>query len=442
MPDQPSLPDVADAALEKRYQVFVSSTSIDLVEERRLVIDALLEASYIPVGMELFNAATENAWPVIERLIDGCDYYVVIVAGRYGAERANGISFTQSEYEHAKHLGKPRLAFLYSSPQDLPRRLTEPTEAGMEKVREFRKLLQDDLLCKFWSRSGDELAGKVVSSLNSAVWTDPQRGWVRGHIRQDSVSLDPVGEVSSDQKHRSAPNEAFDDIETVQMLRGREIREALAKARNRTDRWYFKGGTGTYLRAVTLPECVADAQHEQRRIEFQIEIIDPTEPEACKRYEGFRRSGSKEPDGTGDRWLAGRARLESYATILAACWYKQRVQYLRISVGLTPIVPTFRYDMSSTYLIITQDSPRFPGLLISRENTLFDAHDIELLNSFDQARRVDLDRGKVDLSEDPTPVELHRLLDDLDLSPNPPLTDDQATGIIQKALHARNPYAL
>jgi uncharacterized protein DUF4062 len=165
---------------QKRYQVFVSSTSMDLMKQRRLVIDALLEASYIPVGMELFNAATESAWPVIERLIDNCDYYIVIVAGRYGSERPNGISYTQSEYEYAKQTGKPRLAFLHRQPENLPRKYTEPTEVGMEKVKNFRSILEGDLLCKYWGRGGDELAGKVVSSLNSAVLSNPQPGWVRG----------------------------------------------------------------------------------------------------------------------------------------------------------------------------------------------------------------------------------------------------------------------
>jgi hypothetical protein len=181
MRNQEPAPNAKDSMHEKRYQVFVSSTSIDLANERRLVIDALLEASYIPVGMELFNAATESAWPVIERLIDSCDYYVVIVAGRYGTVRSDGKSFTQSEYEYAKRIGKPRLAFLHGMPDDLPRKLTEPTKAGMEKVRKFRHMLQNDLLCKYWSRGGDELAGKVVSSLNNAALTDPQPGWVRGN---------------------------------------------------------------------------------------------------------------------------------------------------------------------------------------------------------------------------------------------------------------------
>jgi hypothetical protein len=165
---------------QKRYQVFVSSTSVDLDGERRLVIDALLEASYIPVGMELFNAATESAWPVIERLIDSCDYYVVIVAARYGALRPDGKSYTESEYEYAKRAGKPCLAFLHRNPGTIARALTEPTEEGMRKLESFRAMLQTDLLCKYWERSGDELAGKVISSLNSTILTHPQPGWVRG----------------------------------------------------------------------------------------------------------------------------------------------------------------------------------------------------------------------------------------------------------------------
>lgn len=165
---------------ERRFQVFISSTSIDLAGERRVVIDALLEAGYIPVGMELFNAATERVWPVIERLIDECDYYVVIVAGRYGSERPNGISYTQSEYEYARQAGKPCLAFLRGATEHLNPRLREPTPAGQANVQRFRAMLEDDLLCRTWQRGGDELARKVVNSLNAAVAQSPQPGWIRG----------------------------------------------------------------------------------------------------------------------------------------------------------------------------------------------------------------------------------------------------------------------
>lgn len=71
--------------MDKKYQVFVSSTYIDLVEERQEVMQALLELDCIPIGMELFPAADEEQWSLIKRLIDDCDYYILIVGGRYGS---------------------------------------------------------------------------------------------------------------------------------------------------------------------------------------------------------------------------------------------------------------------------------------------------------------------------------------------------------------------
>jgi hypothetical protein len=43
--------------MSKRYQVFVSSTFIDLQEERRQAIQTVMELDCFPAGMELFPAA-------------------------------------------------------------------------------------------------------------------------------------------------------------------------------------------------------------------------------------------------------------------------------------------------------------------------------------------------------------------------------------------------
>jgi hypothetical protein len=229
---------------------------------------------------------------------------------------------------------------------------------------------------------------------------------------------------------------------TVRTLRGEEAVEAAHReARQTTDRWFFKGGTGTYTRAVTLPRCVETARRERRALEFRIEIIDPTSVEVCDRYENFRRSVSPLPDGTGETWYPGRARLESYATIVASCWYRQRFRLLDIKVGLTTILSTFRYDMSSAYVIVTQDDPRFPALLVPRSKSLYDAYGIELRTSFQQARRVPLERAdRIVLSAEPTAQEVRVLLETLELPPAPPLTPAEADLVVQKAIHAKNPY--
>ena len=100
------------ATLGKRYQIFISSTYDDLKQEREAVIKAVLEIGHIPVGMESFNAADETQWQHIARQIQVSDYYVVIVAHRYGSRTDDGLSYTEKEYNYAAAQKIPTLGFI------------------------------------------------------------------------------------------------------------------------------------------------------------------------------------------------------------------------------------------------------------------------------------------------------------------------------------------
>ncbi len=69
--------------MNKRYQVFVSSTFADLQDERSKVIQTLMEMDCIPAGMELFPAMDEEQFEFIKKIIDDCDYYLLIIGARY-----------------------------------------------------------------------------------------------------------------------------------------------------------------------------------------------------------------------------------------------------------------------------------------------------------------------------------------------------------------------
>ena len=99
---------------EKYYKVFVSSTYEDLHEERLCVMHSLLELNCIPTGMELFPATDDGQWAYLQRIIDKCDYYVLIVAGRYGSEASIGISYTEMEYRYALEKKKPIISVSYT----------------------------------------------------------------------------------------------------------------------------------------------------------------------------------------------------------------------------------------------------------------------------------------------------------------------------------------
>lgn len=163
---------------QKKYQVFVSSTYKDLVPERQEIMHALLELDCIPAGMELFPAADEDQWSLIQGVIDDCDYYLVVIGGRYGSVGPEGISYTEMEYRYAVESGKPTIAFLHKDPGSLQAKHSEQTDEGKQKLEEFRTLAQKKM-CKFWTNA-PELGSVVSRSLIMLQKKHPGVGWVRG----------------------------------------------------------------------------------------------------------------------------------------------------------------------------------------------------------------------------------------------------------------------
>ena len=60
--------------MDKKYQIFVSSTYEDLKEERLAVARSIYHANCIPIGMEFFPASPLSPWDFIKKQIDESDY--------------------------------------------------------------------------------------------------------------------------------------------------------------------------------------------------------------------------------------------------------------------------------------------------------------------------------------------------------------------------------
>ena len=160
----------------KKYSVFVSSTYEDLKEERQEVVNALLKMDCFPIGMEYFNASDKSQWEVIKSLIDECDYYILIIAGRYGSvEPMSGKSYTQKEFEYAKSRGIPTISFIHAHPEELPDKYTEKEHKA--ELNQFREIAKNSLVC-LWNNKGD-LTKDVVLSLLGEFRTHPRIGWMR-----------------------------------------------------------------------------------------------------------------------------------------------------------------------------------------------------------------------------------------------------------------------
>ncbi len=164
--------------MDKRYQVFISSTFVDLVDERREVMQALLEMDCMPAGMELFPAGNDDQWTLIKGVIEQSDYYLVILGGRYGSMTQEGISYTEKEYEYAAELGIPVMGFVIADPDELPAKKTDKNEAAAARLDEFRAKVQKKMV-KHWTNAED-LGSKVTRGLMHLIKNNPRPGWVRG----------------------------------------------------------------------------------------------------------------------------------------------------------------------------------------------------------------------------------------------------------------------
>jgi len=163
--------------MDKRFQVFVCSIYEDLQEERKAVMQALLETDCIPAGMELFPASNEDQWSLIKDVIDDSDYYILIIGGRYGSTNADGVSYTEMEYHYALETEKPIISFLHKNPDEIVSGKSESKDVGKEKLKAFRDLTQKKMV-KYWTNP-DDLNAAVTKGIIHLKKKFPAVGWVK-----------------------------------------------------------------------------------------------------------------------------------------------------------------------------------------------------------------------------------------------------------------------
>ncbi|TGN63023.1 DUF4062 domain-containing protein [Nocardioides eburneiflavus] len=180
--------------IEKREQVFISSTFQDLIDERRAVLQTLLEADCLPAGMELFPASDNDKFDLIKGVIELSDYYVVIVGGRYGSvDEVEQLSYTEMEFDYAVKQKKPVMGFLHGEPGKIIADKTDLDGEMRKKLDAFRAKVETRMV-KYWT-TPDDLAGKVALALMQTRKSHPAAGWVRGENAMTSEVVIELAEL-------------------------------------------------------------------------------------------------------------------------------------------------------------------------------------------------------------------------------------------------------
>ncbi len=149
----------------------------------------------MPAGMELFPALDQEQLDFIKTVIDDSDYYIIILGGRYGSMNAEGIGYTEAEYDYAVSKDIKVIALVHADPGALPAVKSELKEETRVKLEAFRTKLLTGRLARHWEKA-EELPGLVALSLSKTIRTYPAIGWVRGDQAASAASLQRISELT------------------------------------------------------------------------------------------------------------------------------------------------------------------------------------------------------------------------------------------------------
>jgi hypothetical protein len=211
--------------LKTKFQIFVSSTYEDLKSERDAVIKAILEMGHIPVGMEMFSAGDEEQWTLIQRQIDDCDYYVVLLAHKYGSKDGS-LSYTEKEYDYAVSKNMPTLGFVIHDTAVWSKTKMDTDSADQAALASFKTKVKQKMVA-FW-KSADDLNGKVAIALSKAFNTHPRPGWVRTTANLSPAVTNELSRLSEENARlRAALKVANATVKIDEENRRRKVLQAL-----------------------------------------------------------------------------------------------------------------------------------------------------------------------------------------------------------------------
>lgn len=210
-----------------KYQVFISSTYSDLLKERKQILEVLLMADCIPAGMENFVATDDEQFSVIKKVIDLCDYYILILGKRYGSvNEKTGISYTEMEYDYAIDKGIPVLVFVLDDSVKVDDDKIEKDDIKKGKLAEFKSKAMRNRLASVWKDQSD-LMGKVAIAIMQAKSEIKRPGWHRGNDEEKARMLKQIEFLQAEnedlQKRLSFGDIIKKDVDFESAFYGKEI---------------------------------------------------------------------------------------------------------------------------------------------------------------------------------------------------------------------------
>jgi O-acetyl-ADP-ribose deacetylase (regulator of RNase III) len=147
--------------------VFLSSTYLDLVDHRKLLIDQIARRKMLFSGMEHFGADPGNHPPANKIILEvnNADIYVGVFGVRYGSiDPVTGISMTELEFRQAKTSGKTMLLYLIKDTANVKVSDIETNPVGKERLEKLKAEIKMSKTVYFFD-TAENLARQLYEDL-------------------------------------------------------------------------------------------------------------------------------------------------------------------------------------------------------------------------------------------------------------------------------------
>lgn len=172
----------------EKYQVFISSPFRKLKAERKAAVESVVNWGQIPIALENFSARASKDYQVIEKAIDECQIYILILGHTCGSLMPDQAqTYTEYEFDKAVAKGMDVLAFL----QDLEEakleidadRDIEDKAIEKKRLERFHQQVSDKerIFYRPWSKATnfEEICSRALGELIYGESGVTLPGWIR-----------------------------------------------------------------------------------------------------------------------------------------------------------------------------------------------------------------------------------------------------------------------
>jgi len=150
--------------------------------------------------MEAFVATDNEQFEVIKKVIDLCDYYVLIIGKRYGSVSSlTGKSYTEMEYDYAKSKDIPILVFAIDTNVVIDENKVDTDAEKVKLLELFRTKALKSRLASIW-RTPEELTTSLAVSIMKAKYEIPRVGWQRATDFDEASLRREISELQKENK--------------------------------------------------------------------------------------------------------------------------------------------------------------------------------------------------------------------------------------------------